>query len=308
MTAGDPQAPATTQGVVVGSSRRFVHLLDAAGNFVKAQASSRALDVVVGDQVVFAHRKGEAVVLEILPSKNALSRSYRDDTRKIAANLDQLFIVTAVGPLFNTFFIDRIMTVATHQSIPFTLVVNKMDLGVGEVQHLVTIYEKIGVSVVYTSAKHGSNLELLEQSLSDPNLRIVALGGMSGVGKSALLNQLIPGTDRKTAAVSERTGQGRQTTTQAYAYVYHREMTKDLLVIDLPGIQSFGVTHLSIANVADSFPEIVEHAYECEFGNCSHIAEDNCAVKTAVAEGEMAAERYESYVRMVSEIEEARPY
>lgn len=296
------------QAVVIGSSRRFVHLLDADGKAIKAQSSSKALDITVGDAVLYAYRKDEAVVTEILPAKNYLARSYREETRKIAANLDQLFIVTAVGQLFNTFFLDRIMTVAACENIPFTLVVNKIDLGVDDTRLLSEIYERIGVPVVYTSAKAGKNMDLLEQALADASFRIVALGGTSGVGKSTLLNQLIPGTERKTAEVSERTGQGRQTTSQAYGYMYQREGTSPLLVIDLPGIQSFGVHHLSKESVAESFPEIVERMFECEFDNCSHIAEHDCAIKRALTLGQIAPQRYDSYVRMIAEIDEAKPY
>ncbi|MBN8550593.1 MAG: ribosome small subunit-dependent GTPase A [Deltaproteobacteria bacterium] len=296
------------QAVVVGSSRRFVHLLDKNGATIKAQSSSKAVDLTVGDSVIYGYRKEDPVVTEILPAKNYLARSYRDETKKIAANLDQLFIVTAVGQLFNTFFLDRIMTVAACESIPYTLVVNKIDLGDQETRILSDIYERIGIPVVYTSAKAGKNIELLEQSLRDPDLRIVALGGISGVGKSTILNQLIPGTERKTAEVSERTGQGKQTTTQAYGYMYERDDAAPLLVIDLPGIQNFGVQHLSKQSVAESFPEFIERVAECEFDNCSHIGEQKCAIKDALERGEIAPQRYDSYVRMIDEIEEAKPY
>lgn len=309
MPASSSQLTNTAEAVVVSSSRRFVHLLTSDGKTVRAQSSSRTLDVTTGDRVVFGLRKGgDAVVSEILEAKNYLSRSYRGETKKIAANLDQLFIVSAVGPLFNTYFIDRIMTVATSQHIPFTLVVNKIDLGLDTTQTLIDIYERIGVPVVYTSAKEGQNIELLDKVLADPALEIVALSGISGVGKSTILNQLIPSAQRNTAEVSERTGQGKQTTTQAFAYPYTRSSGKDLLVIDLPGIQSFGVTHLSQQQISESFPEFLERSYECEFGNCSHIAERQCAVKEALERGEIAAERYQSYLQMVAEVEEAKPY
>lgn len=297
------------KAVVVGSSRRFVHLLDErSGSFIRAQSSSKAVDVTVGDLVTYDHRRGEAVVLEILPAKNYLSRSYRQEMRKIAANVDQLLIVAAVGPLFNAFFIDRIMSVAACQAIPFTLVINKADLGIEDTKDQAQIYEKLGIPVMYISATERLNLEALEQLLADPQLRIVALSGNSGVGKSTILNQLIPGIELKTAEVSERTGQGRQTTTQAYGYSYERGGAPRLVVIDLPGVQNFGVTHLSRQDVAESFPEFVERAYDCEFGNCSHIAETNCAIKKALDEGHIAPQRYDSYVRMVAEIDEARPY
>lgn len=293
---------------MVSASRRWIQLIDSEGQFHIARSRSKAVEVVVGEKVLFEGSADRAVVTEVLPPKNCLARSYREESRRIAANLDRLFIVSAVGPLFNTYFIDRLMAVAHAEFIPFTLIINKIDLGLDTTSQLSTVYQHAGVPVLTTSAKSGENMDVLQEALFDPALEIIALCGISGVGKSTLLNQLIPGSEAKTAEVSTRTGQGKQTTTQSFAYTYKRNDAPSLLVIDLPGMQSFGVTHLSKEQVADAFPEILEIRSKCQFGNCSHISEDNCAVKQSLEDGTFPVTRYVSYCKMIEEIDSAARY
>ncbi|MBX7143126.1 MAG: ribosome small subunit-dependent GTPase A [Oligoflexia bacterium] len=304
----NPEPEGARQATVVSASRRWVELLDGDGNFHSARSRSKALELVVGDKVLFEGAGERAIVTEILPAKNCIARSYREQSRRIAANLDRLFIVTAVGPLFNTYFVDRLIAVAHSEFIPFTLIINKIDLGLDTTAQLSAVYQRAGVAVLTTSAKSGENMQALQAALFEPTLEIIALCGISGVGKSTLLNQLIPGSAAKTAEVSSRTGQGRQTTTQSYAYMYKRSEAPNLLIIDLPGVQSFGVTHLSKEQVADAFAEICELRSGCRFGNCSHISEEECAIKSAVEDGTFPVTRYVSYCKMIEEIESAARY
>jgi ribosome biogenesis GTPase len=266
----------------------------------------------VGDRVEFHEEGGQVFVSSAHPRKNTLSRSYRGDTKAIVANVDLLLIVSAVPPLLNTLSIDRMCVVAHSQAIPWALIINKTDLGLTTCEEAIAAYEKIGAKVLRTAAKFGPGLEELRQKLNDASLSTVALCGLSGVGKSTLINKLIPEASRATAEVSIRTGQGKQTTSQASGFILPRTGMQDLVVVDLPGIQQFGVEHLTRLEVAEAFPEILRLQGRCEFSDCAHIAERRCAVrdatKHAIKDGGMALSRYESYCHMCQEIEEAKPY
>ncbi len=298
------------EAVVISASRRHV-LISADGHeLLKGTCSSKALtDMTVGDRVLFSSSKpGEVFVESVLPRRNCISRSFSGKTRNLAANLDHLFIVAAVLPLFNTIFIDRIAAVAHSQNIPFTILVNKIDLGVESTARLIEVYTHLGFRVLLTSAKLGEGLDDLRNILSEPEFSIVAMAGISGVGKSTFVNQLIPGADRETAEVCEGRGSGRQTTSQSFGFLYERPEQNGVLIIDLPGIQSFGVSHLTKEQIVHSFSELIEYQKNCEYSDCAHVLETNCGVKKAVEEGKIADCRYQSYLHMLDELEQAKEY
>jgi ribosome biogenesis GTPase len=274
--------------------------------------ASRSISLLVGDRVDFHEEAGELFISAAHARKNILSRSYRGDTKAIVANVDLLLVVSAVPPLLNTLSIDRMCVVAHSQAIPWALVINKSDLGLSTCAETIEAYERIGVRVLTTAAKFGPGLEDLQHLLEDASLSTVALCGLSGVGKSTLINRLIPAASRATAEVSLRTGQGKQTTSQASGFILPRAGKSALVVVDLPGIQQFGVEHLTRLQVAEAFPEIIRLQGRCEFSDCAHIAERRCAVrdstKHSVSNGGMATSRYESYCHMCQEIEDAKPY
>lgn len=296
----------TRRAIVTSASRRHVQLCTPEWQTLHGTVSSKALEITVGDDVEYEERNGQYFITRVIPARNTLSRSYRSVRKHIAHNLDHLCIVAAASPLFNTSFIDRVMTVCSTENIAYSLVVNKADLSFDDIQEALDAYTEIGVRILTTSAREGSGIDMLANLLATPSFRLVAFAGVSGVGKSSLLNTLLPGAVLETAEVSPKTGQGRRTTSFALAYRYERFGQPPLLLIDLPGVHNFGVEHLDREKLAGTFPEILSRRGQCQFLNCLHTVEAHCAIKDAVENGEIAVSRYQSYIDMLMEIEEAR--
>ena len=293
-------------GRIITTSRRGAVVLSSAGARIDGRMSGELAGICVGDLVRFEDGGGGITyITEILPRKNCLQRAYQGRQKKLAANLDRLFVVTATGPLFNHIFIDRILAVAGSEDIPVTIVLNKVDQDLESTNQKLMPYREMGISVLLTAAKFDQGLEELRETLGDQCLKIVVLAGLSGVGKSTLLNQLVPGAVEKTSEVSRRTGQGKQTTSQSRGFLLPRLPGEPLMVIDLPGVQMFGVTHLTLDQVRRAFPEFLQHG-RCGFDNCSHLREDDCAVQQAVKAGLISFSRYESYLGMSAELEAER--
>ena len=298
--------PKVREGLVLSSSRHYLTLVEQNGLSFEARVTPKSNEIIVGDRVSYIEQNGEFFVSDLLPRKNIFSRSYRQTEKGIAANVDRLFIVSAVWPLFNTVFIDRVMTVSFNQEIPYSLVLNKVDLGLEQTEPLVKVYEQLGITVDRISAKFEPAMPELTRELTDQS--IVVLCGVSGVGKSTILNRLVPDALRRISDVSAKTGQGKQTTSQSCGYPYTTPTGKRMVLVDLPGLQKFGVGHISKEQVAESFPEIVRYRIGCKFSDCAHIGEDDCQVKEAVRASDMAGFRYQSYVDMISEIESEQEY
>ena len=297
----------TITGSVLEVSRRFVTILGSDGQIVTGTGSSKALEVVAGDVVSFERRDGEIFVLAVEPSTRNLFRSTHGKLKKMGANIDALLVITASGATFNPVVIDRMLVAAQVQSIPATLVVNKIDLGTQHLDEMVAVYQRVGIPVIFSSAKRGDGIDQIVSLVRAPTARVLALCGVSGVGKSSILNKLIPGTRTKTGEVSEKTGQGKQTTTQPRGFLYGEPSPSQKIIIDLPGVQFFGLSHISLEEVGLAFHEIREAATRCRFGDCKHLKEPECAVKAAVDSGAITAWRYESYLQIVEEIRDARP-
>jgi ribosome biogenesis GTPase len=218
--------------------------------------SSKSLDLVVGDLVEFERQPSQIVVKSLLPRKNVLKRSYRDVSKMLASNLDALFLVTAPGAQWNSEFMDRILCAAAHESIPCWVIFNKLDLAPDGCPSELAPYRKMGIPILSMSAKHDPKLEELEEILNQPQHQLIAFSGVSGVGKSTLLNRLVPQAQRETSEVSSKSGQGTQTTTQAYAFLRPKPTGGQTTLIDLPGVQNFGLCHLDMAEVSAGFSDI----------------------------------------------------
>lgn len=290
-------------GTILSVTRRNVDILTDSKT-LRCKLPAKIPDLTIGDSVVMENNE----IVSCQPRNNFLSRSYRKKTRKIAANLDLLAIVAAVNPLFNAVFIDRVLTAASLQKIPCLMILNKTDLGTENTLEEIQIYEKLGIPVCYTTVVTDDGLDSFMQEISNPDYHTVALAGVSGVGKSSILNNLVPEASRRTGEVSRKTGLGKQTTSLSKGYSLEREGAGPLLMIDLPGIQNFGISNLSPEEIIASFPEFAERRHLCEYLDCKHLEEPDCAVKKALEAGEVSLSRYNSYINMLEEIEACREY
>lgn len=293
---------------VSSATRRYVEICDKSYQLTLGKAASRSLDVTVGDLVTCEMQKTELLVTAVSPRKNLINRSYQNKTKDIVANVGHLFIVTAVGPLLNTIFIDRIYALAFLQQIPTTIILNKVDVveNLEEAKNRLVCYSKINVPIIEISAKTNIGISDLCSVILQTGCDLVAFAGVSGVGKSSLINALIPTATVRINTVSRRTGQGKQTTSQSIAYPFTSDKPQ-MLLVDTPGVQSFGVSHLTELEARDAFPEFKVLA-GCRFQDCKHISEPNCLVLSGLKEGTISISRYESYLGMLDEIKDNQPY
>ncbi len=281
--------------------------------------------VAVGDRVNFElNKEGFAFIDRILERRNYMIRKSINLSKQahiLATNLDlALLIVTASHPLTSTTFIDRFLATAEAYRIPVLLVINKMDLYAGEdleyVNYLSALYRHIGYPVFQVSVKTGLGLDDLKRELTG---KTTLLSGNSGVGKSSLLNTLIPDVNTRTAEISDVHDQGMHTTTFSEMYVMPDEeasasgapaTAEDTLhptyIIDTPGIKGFGTIEFEKETVSHYFREIFKVAEDCRFGNCTHTHEPGCAVLQAVQDHRIAQSRYDSYLSILDDEEEGK--
>jgi ribosome biogenesis GTPase len=255
--------------------------------------------VAVGDKVRFElEPNAETGVIDFLEDrKNYIIRKSINLSKQaqiIAANLDQAFlIVTLASPRTSLGFIDRFLVTAEAYDIPTTLVFNKLDLfneyGLEILAEYKSIYEKLGYPCYEVSALKGTNIPQIEALLKD---KTTLFSGHSGVGKSSLINALLPGFEIKTGEVSEWSDKGQHTTTFAEMHA----LPFGGYLIDTPGIRELGVVDIEKEELSHFFVEMRDRLNQCRFNNCRHVNEPGCAVINAVEEGEIEVSRYESYL------------
>ncbi|MGB9802599.1 ribosome small subunit-dependent GTPase A [Desulfofundulus sp.] len=248
--------------------------------------------VLVGDRVTFRlEARGYGVIEEIHPRRTTL-------VRPPVANVDRALIVFAVkDPEPSTFLLDRFLTQAEHAGVRPAICFNKMDLGTEPVSNIIGAYRRAGYPVVCTSALDGSGLDELRVLLEG---HITVFAGPSGVGKSSLLNALVPGLELKTGEISRKLGRGRHTT----RHVELLCLPGGGLVADTPGFSSLYLPEMKREELGEYYPEFLTYRDGCRFTGCLHFQEPDCAVKKAVEAGEIAAFRYENYLRLLKEVME----
>ncbi len=254
--------------------------------------------VSVGDLVELESTADEPRIAKLLPRKSALTRHGVAKRREqvIVANVDQVMVVAADrSPNPDIFMIDRLFALATLSEIESCLVVNKTDLS-DTFSHEIEVYEKVGFDIFRTSAHSGDGLEDLSKRLEG---RITVLTGQSGVGKSSLLNALIPGLDLRVGKIGKRKGRGRHTTVSSALYPY----PQGGYVADTPGLQYVALWNVDPGDVAGGFSEIAVIGQGCRFADCRHRSEPDCAVHQNVENGNIETHRYKSYLALLDESE-----
>ena len=261
---------------------------------LKSLAIDERSIIAVGDRVWFRpHGQDEGFIEKVEPRKSLITRGYRHREHVIAANIDQLLIVSAFAdPGLKPALIDRYLISAERGDAKAVIVLNKSDLvDLANYQWVIGLYSQLGYEVLPTSVKDGRGLDRLRQILSQG---ATAFSGQSGVGKSSLLNAIQPGLNLRVNEISEHTSKGRHTTT-------HAELIKLGLggyVVDTPGLRQFEIWGIELGELEGHFIEFRPFIPNCRFPDCTHTHEHDCAVKDAADWGWIDQGRYESYLKL----------
>ena len=304
------------KALVYKSTGSWYSLRDEQGNYwngrmkgvLKLDEITSTNPVAVGDWVdmeIESDTAGTALINEILDRHNYINRQsprHKHQHHIVAANLDQsILVATLKEPKTSQGFVDRFLVASEMYHVPAIIVFNKADLyrekEKAKYELWKDMYEAIGYKVLLVSASTGEGMDTFKECLEN---KTTLLSGHSGVGKSSLLNALLPGMNRKTQDVSGWSGKGQHTTTFAEMF----ELPFGGKIIDTPGMREFGLVDISKQELCHYFPEMKNLIQSCQFNNCHHYNEPGCAIKEAVASGQIHEDRYISYLGILDSIEE----
>lgn len=260
---------------------------------------NKKLKPLVGDNVEIAIQdveKKKGNIEEIFPRRNQL-------IRPTVANVDQAVVIfAAASPAPNLNLLDRFLICMEQYELETVICFNKSDLITEEEKEMLRrIYEPSGYSVIFTSVKMEEGLLQVKELLKD---KTTVLAGPSGVGKSSMINYLIPDANMETGQISQKIERGKHTTRHSELF----ELEKDTYIMDTPGFTSLYVENIEKEDLGYYFPEFEEYRGECRFQGCMHLMEPDCQVKVAVSEGKISNSRYENYKLFFEEIKERKKY
>jgi ribosome biogenesis GTPase len=298
------------KGLVIGRFGQHADIEDEQGVVCRCNLRRTIDSLVCGDSVLFRPGKEQAesisgVVEAVEPRKSLLSRpDFYDGVKPVAANVDQIIVVSSVVPALSYNIIDRYLVASEDMGLEPVILLNKVELLSEEerlqVERELKIYQEIGYQVRLVSCKSGEGIDALVELLKG---KINIFVGQSGVGKSSIINQLLPEAMEITGEVSENSGLGQHTTTAAK--LLHFPSGGDL--IDSPGVREFALWHLPTERVTTGFKEFRQFLGGCKFRDCKHGDDPGCLIRHGVETGEISAMRYESYHRILSSMDEQRP-
>ncbi len=298
--AVSPAAIPAREGEIVANYGAMLDVESGPGKLYRCSARRNLESMVCGDRVVWrkcGDRRG--VIERLLPRRTLLARrDRRGGMKPVAANIDYVIVTAAPSPGIDEELVDRYLVAAEHTGITPLILINKMDLltaqQAGEVAERLSTYSDIGYRVVYASTRELHGLDELSTAI---NGKYSVITGESGVGKSSLVNALLPGIEARTGEISQASGKGVHTTTTARLY----RLPQGGAVIDSPGVRDFGPGAMSATEIAQGFTEFTPWVGRCRFRNCTHRNEPGCAVIAAADQGAISRRRLESYRRMVEE-------
>ncbi len=284
------------EGTIIAAHGRQYRVEFPDGETLLCFPRGKKSDIACGDRVT-VERSGDArgVINAIAPRSSLLYRSNEYKQKLIAANVTQIIVVVATEPSFSDELITRCLVAAESQDMKALIVLNKCDLkaGLEAAEKALAPYHELGYPIIRLCAHEGA--EPLRAYLSGQTSVLV---GQSGMGKSTLTNALIPGANAPTREISTALDSGKHTTTHATLY----RLDENSTLIDSPGLQEFGLAHLSRAEIEHAFPEIRPLLGQCRFRNCRHDREPDCAVLAAVQRGDIKARRHAAFQSLRAEV------
>ncbi|GAB3013484.1 small ribosomal subunit biogenesis GTPase RsgA [Bowmanella dokdonensis] len=297
-------------GLVVGRFGQHADVEDEQGKVHRCNMRRNISSVVCGDQVLFRPGKDQTltvsgVIEAVEDRKSVLTRpDYYDGIKPVAANIDQIIVVSAVVPALSLNIIDRYLVAAEDVHIEPIILLNKVDMldeqQHKEVQEQLALYRDIGYRVLLVSCKSGQGMDELAALLKDKTSVFV---GQSGVGKSSLINQLLPDAEEAIGDISDNSGLGQHTTTAAKLLRFPGGGS----LIDSPGVREFSLWHLPEGRLTWGFIEFREFLGGCKFRDCKHRDDPGCLLRDAVGTGQISQQRFDSYHKILAGMAEQRP-